>query len=313
MSFKAAVFAHNALGDGVNSLVLSNLLHINGFQVDTYQNTIGGMQNWFPHLPIFPYPKLDQLSKVLQGYDWYFVVWNDSSEFVLKLIEEGKRRFPEKMKVIYLYPSPRIVNEPYYSDCLTDPSASVAENMRGIASKIMHLPKKAQGNGLIVPQGLHHRKHAKRVVIHPTSGRLSRNWPKERYVKLALHLQEEGFEPVFVPGSKEIAEWHGTGVATAEFPDLDGLARFLYEASFLIGNDSGVGHLASSLGIPTLTVCRRKALAKLWAPSFTRGIVVTPSSWIPNIRGLRWRDRYWRHLVTVNAVRRGFERLLGEG
>lgn len=312
MGFKAAVFSHNALGDGVNVLVLSNLLHVNGFQVDTYQNTMGGMQSWFPHLPILSYPGLEELPKILQAYDLYFVVWNDSSEFVRKLIEEGKRRFPEKMKVIYLYPSPGIVNELYYSDCLTDPAVSIAENLRGIGSKIMHLSKKAEGNGLIVPPGLQHRKEDRRVAIHPTSARVNRNWPKERYVKLALHLKKEGFDPVFIPGSKEIAEWDATGITTAEFPDLDRLARFLYESAFFIGNDSGLGHLASSLAIPTLSICRRKAFSKLWAPSLGPGIFLTPHSWIPNIRGFRFRDRYWKYLISVNTVRRGFERLITE-
>lgn len=87
----AGVFCHNGLGDGINCLVLSNNLHLNGWKVETYQNTIYSMQNWFPHLPVQPYPDLEELPRILNSYDWFFVVQNDSSEFILKLIQEGKK------------------------------------------------------------------------------------------------------------------------------------------------------------------------------------------------------------------------------
>src|SRR3990167_6676146 len=112
MGPRAAMFLHNGIGDGVNCLVLANNLQLNGWHVDTYHNKMGSMQSWFPHLPVKPYPKIEELSKVLSSYDWYFVVHNYTDDFVKRLIGEGKRRFAEKIKVIYLYPSTNIVNEP---------------------------------------------------------------------------------------------------------------------------------------------------------------------------------------------------------
>lgn len=313
---KAAVFSHNGLGDGINCLVLSNTLHLNGFHVMTYQNVIGCLQHWFPHLPVTPYPSMEELPKILQMYDLYFVVTNDSSDFVKELIREGKRRFPDRLKVIYLYPSPNIINEPYYSDCLTNPAASIAENMRIICEKVMHLPKTTRGAGFIAPQGLSFRKYTNRIVVHPTSSRPNRNWPKEKFVKLALHLKEEGFRPVFVPGPQEFQQWTdllSKGLEVVDFATLSDLATFIYESGYLIGNDSGLGHLASVMGLKTMTFCRRRALAKMWAPSFQEGVVITPSSLIPNIRGFRLRDRHWQKFVTVNMARRGFERLIQTG
>jgi len=310
---KAAVFCHNGLGDGINLLVLSNNLHLNGYEVTTYHNLLGSMQDWFPHLPIEPYPPLEDLRHILRAYDSYFVAWNDSSEFTKQLIQEGKRRFPDRVKVIYLYPSRHIVNEPYYTDCLTDPTVSIAQNMHIICDRVLHLEKSTQSAGLIAPTGLIHRHNAKRIAVHPTSGRPSKNWPKEKFIQLALHLKNEGFQPVFIPGLSEADKWTDLpqhGLEVAHFPTLDKLAAFLYESGFLIGNDSGLGHMASALGVPTLTLIRRKALAKMWAPSFTPGIVLTPSSLIPNIRGFRLRDRHWHRFISVNKVRRGFETLL---
>jgi len=300
MEKQVGVFCHNGLGDGINCLVLSHNLSLQGWKVDTFQNTLGSMQNWFPHLPVYPYPSLDQIEEILACYEKYFVVQNDTSPFVLKLIEEGKKRFPERMKVIYLYPSKNIVNERYYDDCKTDPTVSVAENLRRLCGGVL-------SNGFRAPEGLVHRKWAKRVIIHPTSGRVSKNWPKEKYVKLALHLQKQGYEVVFVPGEEG---WNIYGIEVQRFTGLNELATYIYESGYLIGNDSGLGHLASALGIPTLVFCRRKTLAKLWAPSFLRGEVVTPGEWIPNVRGLRWRDRYWQKFITVGMATRAFRRLV---
>jgi heptosyltransferase III len=314
MRKRAAVFFHNGLGDGINCMVLSNNLHLNGFEVDTFRSVINSLKNCIPHLTIKPYPSIEEIPKILQSYDLFFAVWNDSSEFIIKLIQEGKRRFPEKMKVIYLYGSKNIVNERYYADCLTNSVASVAENMRIIVEKVLHLPKLTKNNGLIAPVGLTFKKYPKRVVIHSTSSRPTRNWPREKFVKLAMHLKKEGFQPVFMPGPEESSEWNEYlsqfNLECASFPNLDEVARFVYESGYFIGNDSGPGHLASFLGIPTMSLFRRKTWAKMWAPSFAENVVVAPSNLVPNIRGFRLRDRHWQKFITVNMARRGFERLI---
>jgi heptosyltransferase III len=307
---KAGVFCHNGLGDGVNCLVLSNHLHLNGWEVDTYQNTIGSMQNWFPHLPVKSYPKMEELPRILATYEWFFIVQNDTDEFVKAIIREAKKKNPEKTKVLYLYPSPNIINEPYYLDCLTNPTQSIAENLRIICRDVLKLPKITSGNGFIPPPDLIQNKFPKRIVIHPTSARPTRNWPKERFVKLALHLRNFGFDVTFVPGEKDFPDWQNLGFKVLNFSNLDELSRYIYESRYLIGNDSGLGHLASALGISTLTICRRKAWAKMWAPSFYHNVVITPSSLIPNISGLRWRDRHWQKLISVKKVLRGFRELV---
>lgn len=309
MGPRAAVFLHHGLGDGIACLGLSNNLQLNGWQVDTYQHALLPLQCWCPHLPILREPPLSELPRILSSYDWFFVTHNDTNDFVLQLVREGKRRFPDRIRVMYLYPSKRMVNEPYYGDMQIDPTISVPENMIRFCERILKLPKITKGNGLIPPEELIHRRDERRVVIHPTSSREGKNWPKEKYVKLALHLQSLGYEIVFLPGDKTGWEEVAKSCRIEEFSSLDGLARFIYESGFFIGNDSGLGHLASALQIPTLTVCRRKTLAHLWAPRFSVGEVVTPSRWIPNIRGLRLRDQYWKKFVSVDKMLKAFLRL----
>lgn len=312
MGPRAGVFCHNGLGDGVVGLVLSNNLHLNGWQVDTYQNTIGEMQEWLPHLPILTYPSVSEIERLLQEYEWLFVFQNDASEFIQRLIAEGKRRFPDQTKVIYIYPSTRIVNEPYYQDARIDPHLSVAKNLRQFCEKILHLPKTTKSNGFIPISGLQQRLHKKRVLIHPTSSREGKNWNRDKFVELALHLRKEGFDPQWILGPQEREEWEKLeryDFSAPVFSSLDHLARWIYESGYLLGNDSGLGHLASFLGIPTLTIARRGTLAKLWAPSHSPGVVVTPHPWIPNIRGLRLRDRHWKRFISTQKVLRAFDEL----
>ena len=315
MTLKAAVFCHNGLGDGINCIVLSQHLHLNGFSVDTFQNTIGPLQNWFPHLPVFPYPTIDSLEHILKSYNYYFVVWNDSSEFVQKLIQEGKKRFPDRIKVIYLYPSPNIIREPYYADCLTNPKMPVAENMRIISREVLKLPLFTYDSPLKAPNHLTKRLYSNRIVIHPTSAKPNRNWDKEKFIRLALSLKDQGYEITFIPGTNDLANWkemEQEKIKVVDFSNVESLAEYLYESGYFIGNDSGPGHLASSLHLPTVTICRRKALADLWAPSFYKNYPVVPSSLIPNIRGLRLRDKYWQKFISVSKVLRAFNDLKTE-
>ncbi len=307
---RAALFCHNGLGDGINSLVLSQNLFLAGWAVDTYHNGLHSMQNWLPHLPIHSYPELTAVAEIVERYDWLFIVQNKSSSWVAALIAEGKRQKPDRVKVIYLYPSKNIVKEPFYNDAKIDPFLPVAENMRLFCQNILGFSNPLLHSGLTPPLDLGHRSHPSRVVVHSTSGKEERNWPKEKFVKLALHIQQRGYEVVFLSGAQDDDFWRQLGFGVAASPTLDSLAAFLYESGYLIGNDSGPGHLASALAVPTLTLFPRAQAARMWRPSFTRGVVVAPSRWIPNIEGLRLRDRHWKRWVTVAQAFKGFERLI---
>lgn len=299
---RAAVFCNNALGDGIVSLTLSHNLHLNGWEVDTYQNSLLPLQGWVPHLPLLRYPEVSEGSALLEKYQWFFIFQDESSPLLRYLVEEGKRRFPDRVRVLYVIPSRHVVRERYYGDAELNPEVALAESLRRFCAHKLHLPKTALSNGFTPPSDLVYRKYPCRVILHPTSGNPNKNWPKKRYVKLALHLQESGYEPIWVVGNQREG-WD----RIQEFATLNDLCRYFYESGFFIGNDSGLGHIASSLHIPTVTIARRRTAAKLWAPAFTPGSVVAPPDWIPNIRGFRLRDRKWSWFVPVRSVIRAFD------
>ena len=97
-------------------------------------------------------------------------------------------------------------------------------------------------------------------------------------------------------------------------PCLKTLATYLYESGFFIGNDSGLGHLASNLKIPTLTIAGNAKQIKLWRPDWSLGQVVTPLFLLPNFKGLHLslRDNFWQHFIPIRRTIKAFQKLVKE-
>lgn len=311
---KAAVFSHNGLGDLILSLQISHNFSINGWRVDTFHNGGQMLQNWFLHLPVLPYPqKKSVIPKILEEYEKIVIFHNDTDDFVLQLIQAAKEKKPTDTYVIYACPTKNIENQPYYKDSLFNYRWSMAKNMEHFCRNILQFEKVEKHNGFLIPQGKDISKTQNQVALHVTSSREGKNWPIQKYVKLALHLKKRGFEPHFIVGGlKEYAKWswlQKKGFSIPKFESIDQIATFIAGCSYLIGNDSGLGHLASCLNVPTVTISRRSTVANFWRPDWTNSRIVTPSSWILNIRMYRFRDRNWKKLISVSKVLRSFMEL----
>lgn len=92
------------------------------------------------------------------------------------------------------------------------------------------------------------------AVIHTGAAQPVRRWPRERFAELTARLRAAG--------------WRVT-VLDADLPDLDALLDVLASADRFIGNDSGPGHLAALLGVPTFTIFGPQ-LPELFAPLHPR-------------------------------------------
>lgn len=194
----------------------------------------------------------------------------------------------------------------YWAEGKFDGTRSFVENLYLFCKNVLQFTVATRSNGIIIPEGLNHRREKKRVVIHPTSSREGKNWPREKYIELASELKRRYFRPCFLLKGEERQGWDLEGLEAPLFSNLEELARFVCESGHMIGNDSGIGHLASCLGLPTVTICRSAQSARFWRPAWAPGKVVVPSPWIPNIKGLRLRDRYWKKWISVSKVMKNF-------
>lgn len=117
----------------------------------------------------------------------------------------------------------------------------------------------ARGLGLDLPPHdtvqLSPNQTGRLVLVHTGAGQPVRIWPLERYQKLAAHLRAQDYLVRVLCNPEQREWWLRAGepaVATpATITDLLGL---MGGAGAFIGNDSGPGHLAAFLGIPTFTL-----------------------------------------------------------
>ena len=79
----------------------------------------------------------------------------------------------------------------------------------------------------------------KSMVIHTGAAQPTRRWPRDRYEEIATRLRGLGWQITLLDD---------------RLNDLDQLLDTLAAADRFIGNDSGPGHLAALLGVPTFTL-----------------------------------------------------------
>jgi len=140
------------------------------------------------------------------------------------------------------------------ADALLDAARLVGAAGPGAPAPLLPLPQAVMERGRSIAS----RFGTRIAVIHPGSGSPKKNWPLERFVRLASELDAMGFGPVFLCGPAEagIAAGHNM---LADYPIVSGLALrdvagFLASAALYVGNDSGITHLASAVGAPTVAV-----------------------------------------------------------
>jgi heptosyltransferase-2 len=104
------------------------------------------------------------------------------------------------------------------------------------------------------------------IAIHPGSGSPQKNWPVERWVKLAARLR--GQAPLLIVGGESdmaaVAALAASGEVALNLP-LPELARRLAACQRFLGHDSGVSHLAAAVGTPCVLLFGPTDPA-MWAP-----------------------------------------------
>ncbi|HET8646880.1 MAG TPA: glycosyltransferase family 9 protein, partial [Vicinamibacteria bacterium] len=110
------------------------------------------------------------------------------------------------------------------------------------------------------------------LALHPGSGSPAKNWPPGRYASLAR--ARAGGRPWLLvegPADAEAARSLAgeAGAVRAHGLDARVLGALLARAGLVVGNDSGVTHLAAACGAPTLALFGPTDPLQ-WAPLGTR-------------------------------------------
>lgn len=281
---KVAVVCAKGIGDGLTWMVMAHNLSINGYKVVVYSDILSEIDCCFPSITILPF-----ISDIASLNTFDLIVSDDHSH----VLEQKKLIITELL----------IPREHFF-----DRRVQRIDNILKVLSGYFDIHTSLKDNGIACPfQG---QKSYKHVAIHPTASDIERNWGKNRYKKLAEKIVKMGFTVSFIMRKDEVDQWSDIdilGVSIFGFKDLLQTAEHISKSNYFIGSDSGIGHLASNLGIPTVSIFVRKSHSLNWRPGWSDGIVVSPINIVPT-RYLRL--RVWRSLITVGMITRAFKNLV---
>lgn len=113
------------------------------------------------------------------------------------------------------------------------------------------------------------------LLIHPGSGGERKNWPLEHYRQVTARLVAEGLRIGLIGGPAEKDMAVPDAVLWVRETSLVKLAGHLAACPLYLGNDSGITHLAASVGCRTVALFGPTHPA-LWAPTGDPVTVLTP-------------------------------------
>jgi heptosyltransferase-3 len=286
---RVALVLSPAIGDSLLMMTIARNLQQNGIAVTIFGRQIQSLGAWFPEIETLDDLAAEDLTAKLAGFD-RVIQMHRNKPFV------GLEQYHPRVSFLDHI-------------CRVRSSESMADRLAKFCVDEFGLAGADKSNGMTPPPGLQHRKYPLRVAIHPTASTADKCWLPARFIRLAIRLRELGFSPEFVVAPQERADWlyiERFGLKLPDLGSLDNVATWVYESGWFIGNDSGIGHLASSLHIPTLSLFMRRGIARTWRPDWGTGQVLIGSTYLPT--GFL-KERYWKYMLSVRQVSRAFEQL----
>jgi heptosyltransferase III len=136
--------------------------------------------------------------------------------------------------------------------------ASASHQMLGRIRSAGLMPSRVRGN---------------HVVLHPGAGAPEKTWPIDNFIQLATLLHDRNIPVRVTLGEVELERMAKDQIATLEHlaelvrpaSYLD-LLKEIQDARFFVGNDSGPGHLAAVVGVPTISIFGPASNAAVWTP-----------------------------------------------
>jgi len=309
---KALIVTSPGLGDGLMMMVASERLRHHGYFVVTMNSHLIGLKDWFSSHHFIPQAELENIESIASQFD-LIVMQHDNTPKTKRFIDlfrAGRLR-----SLVIFYPSyDKNRHAPLTSwDVVFNQKRPMVENIAKAIAKLLRSSEVSTNNGIVAPQHLRFRRFSRRIVLHPTASTEDRMWSTDGFTRFARWLRKKDFDPIFSLSKKE-KETFDPNVLDEFFSPtiekLSDLASLIYESGFVVGNESGIVHLASNLQIPNLVISGHFKRIQQWKPGWLQGVVITPSPLIPNIKGFRIREQYWKSFVFPFQVKQGFKKLL---
>ncbi|MFL9912425.1 glycosyltransferase family 9 protein [Paraburkholderia sp. RL17-337-BIB-A] len=277
-----AVVMSPAIGDTLLAMVLVNNLVRNGFRPMVVGWVMEDLAQWFPGIDVRPASEMPpRVDLVIQLY---------ATAAGRALSADGELCEISRLDAF-------------------NKAGHMIERFVAVARDTFGLANVTRDTGIVAPCGIRPRTHAARVALHPTGSHDRKIWPRAKFAALAGKLIRRGFEPTFLVAPDEKPAWlmdEDIAPYLHSFVKFVDVAAWIAESGFFIGNDSGLGHLASALGVPTPSLFMRRGLALTWRPNWGRGAIVLPHNLFV---GGALKERFWKQALRASRVMHSFERL----
>ena len=282
-----AVLSARALGDGILALVLARNLRAAGHGVTLHHDALVELAPWLPDVRLAPLPRGPARAELLATAPALFLGDPD--------FEEG--------------PAPTGQARVVFRKSLWERTQPYLRSLERACAAPFGLDTWSDDAGLLAPPMPQAPRATHRIALHPTSARPAKNWPPDRWVQLGARLRAEGWAPEVLLATDEVEAWRrkaGDVLPVAVPGRLDAVAAWLQGARACVATDSGIAHLASAVGTPTLTIFRKRSAARFWAPHWGRTAVVAAPWRLPGGRG----HRLWGRLLSARRVQSALDALL---
>lgn len=285
---KVAYVASRRLGDSLIGMVLFNNLQQHEHHVEVFGDFLYQLKDYFPNFIIHPFN--DFSANSIEKFDQIITEFPADAPAFLRdhakhICLHSKRYFK---KVIHM----------------VDVQLEAAVDIFGL-----------QRSQLTTDLGLKiHKKEItpSRVLLCCTASEPGREWSPSKFIALANCLKRDGYTPEFIvaPNEAQRCEWvTNSGFKLNTFSSLSLACEYMVASRCFIGNASGLTHLSSALGTPTLGIWFRKGDRNHWRPYWGETETVLPYNllWLKPLK-----ERYWQKCVTISKVYKGIKMLLSD-
>lgn len=290
---KFAIIPGKGLGDLM--ILASMAYHLSKkYKVQIYHPLMKRLQYLMPYVEAFDRPQnLSDMS--LEEVEAGFITYEESCYFE-HIYPQIKAHFQDKFCAL----NPCVTDKkdyPFVEEFFFNIKKSFTQNLLdyALAHYIEIAEPKVSGitNSAI--------KDTTLVIIHSTASKASKSWPKNRFQYIKKALEKRGYTVKYATLPHEthaVDEGMYSGIKT-----LEELIEEVSKASLVIGNESGVCHLASALGVPSVVLCRNPRIQRFWGADYQgKTYALFPPKWMINVKNFRLRDKYWRQLIFKKSV-----------
>lgn len=222
---KALVYRMGGLGDSLLVYPVLEILTNKGYELTVWGN-----------------PEYFKLA-VRAGFCKRVIFYQPKEDFDLKIIFSKNRELLNSNSSIHINPIPeeKIWVVDYYLKKLGLENEKFSKTLR-----LGYQPSAIQGSKFKVQDG-------KLCIVHPGSGSKKKNPDLTLFFELEKFLKKSGFDVLYIVGPAEV-EFTNIFKNSVYIEDSLEIANTLLKADLYIGLDSGVSHLSSYLGVPSIII-----------------------------------------------------------